>query len=378
MEFYEIFMRKNVFAKCIIVFFALSLMAGYSLNQIDIHQYEQAVNQMFPHKKGKISFENVSKNSLIQANHKQVFEIACDNKRYIVRIFNQRDTIKKKGKEIQMAQMVSKAGFGPLFVGAPKNNEFYIVEFAGRGLKYKDLSNELLIKIGQILRKIHEFKFFENAKTQQDRLKKHYKECLKKNVALPSDFEDVYTDYLKQNTNSVPQIGFCHGNLNPRNIRINDDGGIILINWKNAGNGDIFEDIGYFVLTNGLDDDQIAVFMESYLGRTPNKDDIAKVQEATNKTCLLTATIWFQFSENKKDKKIPIAERIRALDEMSVSGNLKNIADYPRIDQIPSVLSKNKDEVKAYAVSAWKQYKLTLAPEDGVFSKIKKWINNLF
>lgn len=314
----------------------------------------------------------------MHANPKQVFEIECDNKRYILRVFRARDTTKKKVKEIQMAQMVSKAGFGPLFVGSPKNNEFYIVEFAGRGLVYKDLSDELLKKIGRIIRKIHEFKFYESARTQQDRFKKHYNECLKKKVALPSDFEDVYKDFIKQNANSTPQIGFCHGNLNPRNIRISDEGRITLVNWKNAGNGDVFEDIGYFILTNGLDDDQIAVFMEAYLGRAPNKDDIAKAQNAVNKTCLLTATIWFQFSENKDDKKVPIEERVRNLDEMSVSENIRNVLDYPRTHEVPSILSKNKDEVRAYAISAWKQYKCTLAPREGLFSKVKKWIKSLF
>lgn len=366
----------------VIVFATLALASAHSSDSIinEMQKYEKAIQQILPNKKGKLTFEKIleKKNSTTGFNPKQIFEIESNNKHYIFRKFSEKDSIKKRVKEIQMVQIVSNAGFGPSLIGAPKNNEFYIVDFAGRAITYKDLSDETLKNIGKIVRKIHDFKFLEKGISLQNRLKKHYKKCIKKGVALPSDFHGYYEDYIKKNKNSSAKIGFCHGNLKPTNIRVDEKGKITIINWKNAGNGDVFEDIGCFTLTNGLNDNQIGSFMEGYLGRPAGLEDINKIKDAAYKTCLLTSAICFEFSENKKDKKIPLEKRVEALDKMICSPDGRDVFEYPRKAETPSLFSKNKEEIKEYAVSAWKKYEQTLAPKQGIFTRLKKWIKSYF
>lgn len=368
------------FRNLLVVFyvFALLLTDAYS-NDDDIQKYEGVIKRILQHKKGVFKLTGVYAKEQFKTHlkPKQVFEIESNGKHYIFRKFSQKNSTKRKVKEIQMAQIVSQAGFGPRFIGAPHNNEFYIVEFAGCALTYNDLSDEMLRNIGKTIRKMHDFKFAEKGRSQCDRLKKHYKRCLRKRIALPSGFKNAYDDYIKHNDETDSQLGFCHGNLNPSNIRINEDKEITFINWKNAGNGDVYEDIGYFILTNGLNDDQVSIFMEGYLGRAPNSNDINKAKNAANKTCLLTASVWFEFSEDANDKKIPLKTRISILDGMTNSDKIRDVFEYPRTSEVPYIFSKNKGDIKQYAISAWAQYNNTLAPKLGCFARFKEWLKNL-
>jgi thiamine kinase-like enzyme len=292
-------------------------------------------------------------------------------KRYIVREFRTKDSDSYKEKEIRVAKTLSDNGFGPTFLGSPVNNEFYIVEFIDRPLKYSDLTDTVLLNIGQKLRKVHNYKYTKNGRSQLDRMKKHFKKIQKSNVAVPDGFSEAVSDWIENSEEMETKTGFCHGNMNLSNIREREDGSIVFIDWVNAGNGNIYEDLGYLIQTCGLNDQQMIAFLEGYLGKKPTQSDMAVVKTFANRTCLLTAVTWFDFSESYHDKRISLKDRISKVNDILKSDDLKSFEEYPRNGNIPNVKYGNKDDVKKYAISAWRAYD---GKTPGIFGKFKKWI----
>ncbi|MDR2075151.1 MAG: phosphotransferase [Holosporales bacterium] len=306
---------------------------------------------------------------------KRVHEIRANEKRYIVMEFKNKDSDTYRLVEIERAKMLSASGCGPTFLGKPANNEFYIVEFIDTPLKYDNLNDQKLRELGKFTRKVHNHKYTKNGKSQLDRIKKHSKKIQKRGIAVPDGFNEAVDSFIKNSEKLDTKIGFCHGDLNPSNIRMRGDGSIVFIDWNNAGNGNVYEELGYLVQTYGLDERQISVLLEGYLGESPTQDYIDRVKFFAKRTCLLTAAVWFGFSESSYDKKISQKDRVKIINDMAKSEGFMKFEEYSRKGQIPNVKSANKDEVKKYALSAWKEYKENIVGAN-FFDKLKKWFGS--
>jgi thiamine kinase-like enzyme len=289
--------------------------------------------------------------------------------------FRNKDSDVYRLAEIEMAKMLSANGFGPTFLGSPANNEFYVVEFIDTPIKYDNLDDQKLKELGKFTRKVHNHKYTKNGKSQLDRLKKHSKKIQKRGIAVPDGFSDAIDSFLENSKKLDTKVGFCHGDLNLSNIRMRKDGSIVFIDWNNAGNGNIYEELGYLVQTCGMNEQQISIFLEGYLGESPTQDYIDRVKFFAKRTCLLTAAVWFGFSESSYDRKIPLKDRTKALMICSRSKDLMSPEEYSRKSQIPNVKFANKDEVKKYALSAWKEYKENVIGTS-FFDKFKKWFSS--
>jgi serine/threonine protein kinase len=298
-------------------------------------------------------------------------------KKYIVREFKTKDTEAYKSNEIKMAKMLSDKGFSPKFLGNPSNNEFYIIEFIDRSLKDSDLTNlTTLFNLGLALRKVHNHKFSKKGKSQLDRIKKYFRKMCKMGIAVPDGFFEAVDQWIKTSPKLETKSGFCHGDLNPSNIRIREDGSIVFVNWVNAGNSNTYEDVGHLIQTYGLSDNQINTFLEGYLGRKPTEIDINRAKLFAKRTCLLTAVVWFSFSENSNDRKMPLKDRSKKINDIVKSETLITQKEFAKKGNIPNVKYGNKDEVKIYAASAWKEYKNSMLPK-GVLEKITEWVASL-
>lgn len=231
-------------------------------------------------------------------------------------------------------------------------------------------------KIGKIIRKIHDFSFPIEGFSQKERLKKVYERCQRNSIALPSDFKKVYEAYyaVKEEPDS-PYVGFCHGNLAPQNIRINDEGKITFINWRYAGKGNTMEDLGYFAVTNGLEEEQVRIFFEAYLNRAATDKEMQEFKNAMKRSCLLLATQCFEFSTTSDEKQKDVKERTEALDKECSDANIKNILLYPQASRIFPCY--NEKMLREYAISAWKTYKDSNETKEGVISKFCSWFKNL-
>jgi Ser/Thr protein kinase RdoA (MazF antagonist) len=312
-----------------------------------------------------------------EVRSRKLFFIKNEERPYVFRMFSRYDSVANREKELLAVRTTSENGVGPKLVGAPSNNEFYIIEFIKKGIEYGDLNEAILSKIGETIAKVHGLNFDLDCRSHLDRIRWHYVSARRKGVALPDKFGDLIQKHIERQSDFTSVSGFCHGDLKLSNIRMRDDGSIIIVDWARSGRGNVFEDLGYFVKINGLTEDQMRIFLRGYFGREASNEEIENIRAWADRACLLISTIWFDFSETKKEKEVSIQDRKKNLEELAASGNLDSVADYARTNRIPNTRSFMKDQVKRYAMSAFLEYGKR---HDGCnfLCRVKKWFTSLF
>ena len=148
-----------------------------------------------------------------------------------------------------------------------------------------------------------------------------------------------------------------HGDLNPTNIIVNDSrNSIDIIDWTTATIQDPFADLGYFCLLANLSKLQEKLFLEAYFGRNPTQEEFEILYEEKSKVNLLTAVLWFRFSETTQERTLPIVARVAALDAALYSPTLKPAQDYLNEQIVVDLNTDEKSAIKSYALSFYKAY----------------------
>ena len=179
-----------------------------------------------------------------------------------------------------------------------------------------------------MVRKLHNYSdSYPTRYSLKDRINLHYQKAIKAGVAYPTGFDQEVQNVL--NKSSSRSLVPSHGDLNPSNILIDDSSGDInIIDWTTATLEDPFFDLSFFCLLSNSSPLQEEVFLEAYFGRKPSEKEWKILKEEKAKVCLLTAAIWFRFSETSEEIALPLESRIAALDAELYSPALKSIQDY--------------------------------------------------
>lgn len=288
------------------------------------------------------------------------YSIEAKDKKYILKIFSKKQKEDLRKKELEFVKIFSNLELGAKLVGVSKDNSAYIREYIdGKTLKYETMQDQDNIKsLAIAIKKLHNYKYeaSESPNNHLERVEKHYKRAKEKNIALPSSFEKSLKDY-KEKTNSLPkETVFCHNDLNPHNIIMDSNRNIYFIDLAGAGNSNRYEELGYITLLNGIFGENLKIFLDSYFGRKTTEDELKFVKLSQKLTCFLTSIVWFDFSESKKDKDIPIADRVKNLDNMLESKDLKSATQLISTDTYVSIKSHKKDMIRNYAAGFYKEF----------------------
>lgn len=337
---------KKIIATSLI---ALSLNAALA---IDLHNKEIA--GLLHTDVDNIKFQN-SKSKKSSGNH--IFEV--NGKKYVLKIFDKKAKMQVRENEVKNAKLFSDLGIGAKLVAVSKDNSFYVREYiSGKFAKPSDFQNEtIVINLAKALQKLHKsVEKADKTKTQEYIFDKHYKSIKRKQIALPSDFEKAYENYKSLYKSLPGTIGFCHNDLRPFNILIDDKNNVFFTTASKCGNANIYEDLGCVTLLCGIQGEMLTKFLNNYFGRTPSDAEVKGVKQAQKLTSLLTAITFFDFSEDKKDKKISIEERQKLLDELLKSKDLKSAEEFIKEGKTVKMKSKNKSLIKQYALAFYKMF----------------------
>lgn len=123
-------------------------------------------------------------------------------------------------------------------------------------------SNEDLIQIATIMRKIHksEVKFPKN--NFRTRINSYLKTIHEKGLR-PKAVEDSYREMFKLMAN-MGQINACHNDLWHENILKDKNGKLWLVDWEYATMGDKHYDLAFFIESCRLNKEQEELFLETY------------------------------------------------------------------------------------------------------------------
>lgn len=287
----------------------------------------------------------------------KVYSFEFEEKKYVLRFLALTPSISKEMRqnEIQALNIGHKLGIAPRCVFSDEDAVLMIMPFIqGRSLDHRD--DHLLSQLGTMIRKLHNYSdAYPVRNSLKDRISLHYQKAIKTGVAYPTGFDQEVQNVL--NKSSSRSLVPSHGDLNPSNILIDDSSGNInIIDWTTATLEDPFFDLSFFSLLSNLSPFQEEIFLEAYFGRKPSEKEWEILQEEKAKICLLTATIWFRFSETPEELKLPLESRIAALDAKLYSPTLKSIQDYLGKGIVVDLNTASKSDVKSYALSFYKAY----------------------
>lgn len=249
-------------------------------------------------------------------------------------------------------------GLGAKLIAVGDKNSLYIREYIpGKTLKYKDLQdNKVLETLAKAVRKLHEHESIEHARGLLERTEKHYRKIARKKIAIPTGFKKSYEKFKEVIKLLKVSEGFCHNDLNPHNIVLTPEGAIYFIDFGNSGCSNIYEELGYVTLLNGISGEKLEHFLAAYHGRKPTQEEIVQVKLAQKLVCFVSATVYFDFSESKKDKEIELKTKVANLDKLLQSSEVKSMLECIKENKVISVKSHRKDEIKQYAISCYKAF----------------------
>ncbi len=286
------------------------------------------------------------------------YSFKLNGKEYILKVFSKRQNQESRQKEIDSVKIFSELNLGAKFVANNPDNSFYIREFVqGKPFKYEYLQDDKnLVTLAKALKKLHGHKTDLTSRNQLNRAEKHYDRIIKKKIAMPTSFEDSYNKFKTLNASLIVESGFCHNDLNPHNILLSDNGNINFIDSSNAGNSNIYEELGYVTMLNGVLGEKLETFLNAYFGRAPSQDELNAVKLSQKLVCFLTSLVYFDFSESKKDKDIDLKTKIKTLDDVLNSDSQESALDMIKEDKYVSIKSRPKDPVKQYALAFYKSF----------------------
>ena len=315
---------------------------------------EESVAHLMNVKSNQISLKKQTKGMSSAQNYS--FEL--DGEKYIFKVFGKNKNRKYRKREIDVTKTFSDLGLGAKFVASGGEDSIYIREYIpGKILSQTDLQDEKVVtNLAKSRRKLHTCKGAEPAKSLLERTRKHCTNISKKKIAVPTGFEKSFEKFQEIYGSLSSLDGFCHNDLNPHNILLTKESDIYFIDLGNAGNSNIYVELGYVTILNGITGEKLEEFLEKYYGKKPSQEDLGTVKLAQKLVCFASACVYFDFSESKKDKEIDIKTRTENLDKLLESGDLETMQSMIKNGEVPSVKSKRKDLVKKYAVACYKQF----------------------
>ena len=290
----------------------------------------------------------------------KLYTFEVRNSTYVLRIFPSKYPTQKRKTEVKAHRIASEMGIAPKLLFVDEEAKVLLMPFVdGHTLSFADLKRPRVLRnLGKVLQKFHSYSgSFDQNRTQLARVKKHYERALRKGVSFPTITAKVYEEYVKESELlEKHEKVLCHGDLNPNNILVKDDGSVFIIDWTNATWEDPFAEIAYLTFLSGFTPRQTEAFLQAYLGRSPSVTELNQLNLYQKRVSFLTSIIWFDFSESPDALKVSMKERVEQLDRHLRSSCLMTGTDYIRSRQIISPTSGDHDAIKWTALGFLKTY----------------------
>lgn len=169
----------------------------------------------------------------------KIFRVDIENKKYVLRLLDENQPVERRRSELIAHKIGAELQIAPEIIYADQTPLVMIMEYIeGRTLTKHDLNNaEIVKKVMSALKKIHQYPeegvLAKRTKVGaiQD-LYDRYKS--KKGVVFPTCFDQLHSNlqdaFADLQTKRMP----THGDFNPRNILVAENGRIYIIDWAQA------------------------------------------------------------------------------------------------------------------------------------------------
>jgi thiamine kinase-like enzyme len=242
-----------------------------------------------------------------------LFKVFCLSNIYVLRFLNGSHPLEKRKVVSQAYKWASVKKFTPRVQLIDEiNYRFILLDFAeGRTLRLEDTQNpKTLQSLGRILSKVHhslppkkiipEFSQFIYGK-------RWYESAIIENKIIgPSALKQAYKKWLileDELSKQPPTKVMLHNDLNLRNVLLDKDKKITLLDWELAGLGDPRKEVAHIVAWYGLDEKLTNSFLTAYYGRTPTNKELEVLRKFKIQILLEFAWVGLSTFKNHLDQE---------------------------------------------------------------------------
>lgn len=328
----------------------------YSINEVldaVSENYRPSINQAISFIASKEAVNKIQFKPLLGGLTKsKVFRVDIENKKYVLRLLDENQPLEKRRSELNAHKIAAGCKIAPEIIYADQTLLVVLMEYIeGRTLTKDDLNNsEIVKKIMCALKKFHqhpkERDLIRRTKVEaiQD-LYDRYKN--KKGVVFPSCFDQLHSelknDFAELKTEHMPS----HGDFNPRNILIAENGHIYIIDWAQASIDHPFLDIGWLATFSAANNEQVRALLREYLEREPKESELKEALFFKDVTAFLVATLWIGRQEERNQIKL----------DSILEGSLKKGPAYIMEDiSVEDILKEKKMSLTLYSLGWLKEF----------------------
>ncbi len=233
---------------------------------------------------------------LLGLSNSKVFSFEVKNQKFVLRLLEERHPLERRIAEVSAHKIGDSLGIAPKLFFVDDTPLVMVIEFIeGREFSRHDLNDDSITSsVMQAIKKFHQYsgKTKLQKQTKIDAIQNLYERYKKKSIVFPSCYDTLYHKLLDDFTHLVSEPVPSHGDTNPRNILIANDGKIYLIDWDLSNYESPFLNIGWLSCFTAADDSQIKNLLRGYLEREPYESELQESMFLRDATTFLIATLW--------------------------------------------------------------------------------------
>lgn len=244
-----------------------------------------------------------------------VYKLKNNGKEYVLRLSHPNRPVFERNRTIQCYELAAQNGIAPSIKYANADKGVIVSEYINSNyLSKKDLlSNDLLIKLAETIKTLHDIDHFPLSKDIFTIRQSFEKKALLLNSVIVSNavnYLKVIDNLVQDESRLVP----THNDLKPENIMFNKK--FMIVDWEAACQGYPCFDLATVVVFYNLSESEENKFLEAYYGRKVSLQEKERINLFKQEVLGYYGMAYLMLSVNKK---LPILsfEEVENLPELS-------------------------------------------------------------
>ena len=196
-----------------------------------------------------------------------------DDQKYVLRVPGEgTDVFIDRANERNATMATAKIGVSPEVLSVIQPEDAMVLPFVDGGVMNQQkvaADDDKIIKITNVLKKVHTEAVFDNATYVFDMIRKYTRWARDKNAFFPHDFDwmqKIVDRIEKAMDRRKPELAACHNDVLSENFILDDTGKMWLLDWEYGGMNDPFFDLGDFAVEHPLTCKQEELIIRTYCG----------------------------------------------------------------------------------------------------------------